>query len=92
MEAIEQQRTQLIELIQTLPAEALQKAEDFITGLKEQADTSTNEQATEGNSPSPYEALKKAGLIGCIKDGEPDLSVNYKQYITKHLEEKHDYR
>ena len=32
---------------------------------------------------------RDSGLIGCIKDGPEDLSVNYKQYVAESLDEKH---
>jgi predicted DNA-binding antitoxin AbrB/MazE fold protein len=37
------------------------------------AETETNE-----DGPTLFELLDKAGLIGCIKDGPPDLSTNPK--------------
>lgn len=35
-----------------------------------------------------YEALKRLGLIGCIK-GPPDLAENHKKYIRKAMRAKH---
>ena len=32
---------------------------------------------------------RDSGLIGCIKDGPEDLSVNYKQYLAESLDEQH---
>ena len=34
--------------------------------------------------------LKEAGLIGCA-EGDSDLSVNYKQYLTESLNEKYSH-
>ena len=39
----------------------------------------------------PLQLLQQAGLIGCA-EGEPDLSVNYKQYLTESLNEKYGHR
>jgi hypothetical protein len=39
----------------------------------------------------PFEALKKAGFIGCAR-GASDLSVNYKRYLSGSLERKHGAR
>lgn len=35
------------------------------------------------------EVLKESGLIGCIKDGPGDLSVNYKEYLYEYLDKKY---
>lgn len=91
--SVEQQREQLIEEIRTLPADALKEAVEAIAQLRDEiAEREKAEQPSEQTSSSPYEAFKKSGLIGCIKDGPPDLSTNYKEYITEYLEEKHGYR
>jgi hypothetical protein len=42
-------------------------------------------------SVKPLQLLQQAGLIGCA-EGEPDLSVNYKQYLTESLNEKYGHR
>ncbi|ELS32762.1 MULTISPECIES: ribbon-helix-helix protein, CopG family [Pseudanabaena] len=42
-------------------------------------------------SPKPLQLLQQAGLIGCA-EGDPDLSVNYKQYLTDSLNEKYGHR
>ncbi|BBC26400.1 hypothetical protein ABRG53_4143 [Pseudanabaena sp. ABRG5-3] len=39
----------------------------------------------------PLQLLKQSGLIGCA-EGDADLSVNYKQYLTESLNEKYDHR
>ena len=39
----------------------------------------------------PLQLLKQAGLIGCA-EGDSDLSVNYKQYLTESLNEKYGHR
>lgn len=39
-------------------------------------------------SPKPLQLLQQAGLIGCA-DADPDLSVNYKKYLTESLNEKY---
>lgn len=92
-DSVEQQRQQLIKEIQALPAEAVKEAVEAITRLRNKAARKEEaEQPSEQTSSSPYEALKKSGLIGCIKDGPPDLSTNYKEYIIEYLEEKHGYR
>lgn len=33
--------------------------------------------------------LQESGLIGCIKDGAGDASVNYKKYVAECLDEKY---
>jgi predicted DNA-binding antitoxin AbrB/MazE fold protein len=42
----------------------------------EKSGQSNQEQTDDG--PTLYEVLNKAGLIGCIKNGPPDLSTNPK--------------
>jgi hypothetical protein len=39
----------------------------------------------------PLQLLKQSGLIGCA-EGDADLSVNYKQYLTESLNEKYGHR
>lgn len=39
----------------------------------------------------PFEALKKAGFIGCTR-GPSDLSANYKKHLSESLERKHGAR
>jgi len=39
---------------------------------------STAEAPSNSTEPTLYEAMEKAGLIGCIKDAPPDLSSNPK--------------
>lgn len=39
----------------------------------------------------PLQLLRESGLIGCA-EGDPDLSVNYKQYLTESLNEKYGHR
>jgi hypothetical protein len=41
--------------------------------------------------PSSREILKRSGFIGC-GEAEPDLSENYKSYLTVSLEQKYDHR
>ena len=38
----------------------------------------------------PLQLLRESGLIGCA-EGDSDLSVNYKQYLTESLNEKYSY-
>lgn len=86
-DSVEQQRQQLIETIRVLPAEALQEVADAIARLRHKALHSEAEQISDEVTyemrRSPYEAFEKAGLIGCIKDMPPDLSVNYKAYLAE---------
>ncbi|WP_271836540.1 ribbon-helix-helix protein, CopG family [Dolichospermum lemmermannii] len=39
----------------------------------------------------PLQRLRESGLIGCA-EGDSDLSVNYKQYLTESLNEKYGNR
>ncbi|WP_199288894.1 ribbon-helix-helix domain-containing protein [Pseudanabaena sp. FACHB-1998] len=39
----------------------------------------------------PLQLLMESGLIGCA-EGDSDLSVNYKQYLTESLNEKYGHR
>ncbi|MFM6128117.1 MAG: hypothetical protein ACKPBV_05130 [Sphaerospermopsis kisseleviana] len=39
----------------------------------------------------PLQLLRESGLIGCA-EGDSDLSVNYKQYLTESLNEKYGNR
>ncbi|MBD2278648.1 CopG family transcriptional regulator [Anabaena cylindrica UHCC 0172] len=39
----------------------------------------------------PLQLLRESGLIGCA-EGDSDLSVNYKQYLTESLNEKYGHR
>lgn len=41
-----------------------------------------NGQETEGQRM--LRILEEAGLIGCIKNGEPDLAENYEKYLWSH--------
>ena len=99
IDTVEQQREQLIESIRTLPADALQEVADEIARLRQkiadkssaiekesEVETSLNEETY-----SPYKDLKEFGLIGYVKDGPSDLSVNYKKYLTESLMEKYGY-
>lgn len=83
----------MIEDIRALPAEALQEVADAIARLRQKALPSEAEQVsddvTSEMTRSPYEAFEKAGLIGCIKDAPPDLSVSYKAYLAEGLAEKY---
>jgi hypothetical protein len=92
MDAIEQQRKQLLEDIKMLPADVLQEASDFIARLRQKAAAPEVEQRSEQASSSPYETFKKSGLIGCIQDGPPDLAANHRKYVAEYLEQKHDHR
>jgi predicted DNA-binding antitoxin AbrB/MazE fold protein len=38
----------------------------------------TTEELADDAGPTLFELLDKAGLIGCVKDGPPDLSTNPK--------------
>lgn len=49
------------------------------------------ERLRQETSVKPLQLLQQAGLIGCA-EGEPDLSVNYKQYLTESLNEKYGHR
>jgi hypothetical protein len=39
----------------------------------------------------PLQLLRDSGLIGCA-EGDSDLSVSYKQYLTEILDEKYGHR
>lgn len=38
---------------------------------------------------TPLEMFEELGLVGCIKDGDPNLSTNYKSIVHQAIEEKH---
>lgn len=81
IDTVEQQRKELIEEVQTLPADALQKLTDFVTGLRQNAEASKAEQFSEKAVTSPYQSLEEFGLIGC-GEGPFDLSTNYRAYLA----------
>lgn len=39
---------------------------------------------------STYEIFQEMGLVGYIKDGDPNLSTNYKALVHKEIEERHE--
>jgi hypothetical protein len=39
---------------------------------------------------SPLEIFKELNLVGCIKDADPDLSVNYRSLVHQEIEERHE--
>ena len=100
IDTVAQQREQLIEAIQTLSADALQEVADEIARLRQRTEDKSSdtekesevETALNEETYSPYEDLKEFGLIGYVKDGPSDLSVNYKKYLTESLMEKYGYR
>ena len=81
LQAIQQQRKQLIAEIQTLPADLLPEAADIISRLREKVAGLEVQQSVEESS-STYEAFKKSGFIGC---GEKlsDLAANHKEYLAE---------
>jgi len=87
----DKQREELIEVVKALPVESLQELAIFLQYLKYKAGSAERERPSDAK-PSPYESFKEAGLIGCIKDAPPDLSVNYKKYLAEGLTEPHDHR
>jgi hypothetical protein len=91
MDAIEQQREQLLEDVQTLPVAVLQEASDFIAQLRQKSAESKTAQGSEQATSSPYEVLKESGFIGCAEDPS-DLSANHKKYLEEGWKEKHDHR
>ncbi len=91
--SVEELRKRLIEDIQTLPAEALQAVAEAIKQLHGNTDNQQDaEQPSAEKASSPYEAFQESGLIGCIKDAPPDLSVDYKHYLVEGLAEKYGNR
>ncbi len=89
MNAIEQQREELVASVQTLPGEVLHELADFIGYLRHKVEISGAEQPVQENTRSPYEILKESGFIG-FAEGPADLSVNHKAYLEKYLTEKYD--
>lgn len=87
----DKQREELIEIVKALPEESLQELAIFLQYLKYKASSAERKQPSDAK-PSPYESFKQAGLIGCIKDAPPDLSVNYKKYLAEGLAKTHDHR
>lgn len=65
--------------------------EQLSTTYKEKLDFSVKQQNTASsvteNSETEGEriirVLREEGLLGCIQEGEPDLSVNYKKYLFR---------
>jgi hypothetical protein len=49
------------------------------------------EKLHQESSVKPIQLLRESGLIGCA-EGDSDLSVNYKQYLTESLNQKYDHR
>ena len=46
------------------------------------------EQSSSGKNL--LEVFQASGLVGCLKDGDPNLSANYKSIISQELEEKYE--
>ncbi|CAN1209471.1 hypothetical protein TUMEXPCC7403_04560 [Tumidithrix helvetica PCC 7403] len=49
-----------------------------------------SDQKLHKESSSPLQLLQQAGLIGCI-EAEPDLSVQYKKYLSESLSDKYSH-
>ena len=45
---------------------------------------------TQPPKKSAFEVFQELGLIGYIKDGDPNLSTNYKALVHKEIEERHE--
>ncbi|MEM8504909.1 MAG: hypothetical protein AAF716_17360 [Cyanobacteria bacterium P01_D01_bin.1] len=88
--SIEQQRRQLVDDIQTLPADLLQEIADIISHLKKRTADSEIEKFSEQATSYPYRAFKDSGFIGC-GEGPSDLSANYKEYLEEGWKEKYGY-
>ena len=80
-------REQIQQDIQTLPQEALDLVAQFIQLLKKSgADPFASSPAIEAYPAS--DAADWSDLIGCV-EAEENLSVNYKAYLAKGLEQKY---
>ena len=71
--------------INELPEEAQELLIDFVEVLKKRY-ASSNQQETSENNIDDW-----SDFIGCV-EAEPDLSRNYKSYLTKDLGRKYDHR
>lgn len=47
-------------------------------------------ETPEPTQRTPLEVFEELGLVGCIEDGPPDLSTNYKPLISQYIEEKYE--
>jgi hypothetical protein len=95
MDAVEQQRKQLLEEIQTLPADVLQEVSNLIAHLRQKAESIETSAETEHTSEkavaNPYQELKDFGLIGC-GEGPADLATNYRAYLREGFGSSRDHR
>jgi hypothetical protein len=99
MDAIEQQREQLLEEIQTLPEDVLQEVSNLIARLRQKAESvetsaaeaSETDPSSEKAVANPYQELKEFGLIGC-GEGPADLATNYRAYLREGFGSSRDHR
>ncbi|MBE9065893.1 hypothetical protein IQ260_04425 [Leptolyngbya cf. ectocarpi LEGE 11479] len=92
MNSVEKVRHDLIQIIQTLPEQWLREIFQFVEFLRYRANSTENvladQEPVAENHSFAYERLVETGFIGCA-EAEPDLSVNYKSYLSDTLNAKH---
>ncbi|MEL7359373.1 MAG: hypothetical protein AAFN40_22805 [Cyanobacteria bacterium J06560_6] len=89
MNAMEVRRQQMLDNVQALPDDFLEEALEYLSKLRRKARALGIERTSGSVVGSTYKALEQAGMIGYVKDGPSDLSVNHKKYITEYLEGKY---
>jgi DNA repair exonuclease SbcCD ATPase subunit len=75
--------------INELPEEAQTLLMNFIESLKKRYSSSKNQEIKKEALEIQIEDW--SDFIGCV-EAEPDLSRNYKNYLSTELSEKYDYR
>lgn len=62
-----------------------------LTLYDQQLPPSNQLEDTEAQSSkkSPLEIFQEMGLVGYLKDGDPNLSTNYKTLVHQEIEERH---
>ncbi|MEN9501634.1 MAG: hypothetical protein RI964_919 [Pseudomonadota bacterium] len=56
---------------------------------EEQPDREVRDTAEIARALRQKQLWRDSGLIGCLEDGDPNLSTNYKQHIAEYLNEKY---
>ena len=52
--------------------------------------TLPDQNVANGSKQSSYEIFQDLGLVGCIKDADPQLSRNYKSLVHEEIENRHN--
>ena len=82
MNTAEQQRQQLIEDIQALPAGVLPEVTELVNQLHQKTAVSETKQSSDSEQLTPYEVVVGSGFIDCGEDPF-DLAANHKQYLAE---------